>query len=143
LQQIFHHIGENEIGFIVKAVLSIKPLPRIILLVGNLGAGKTTLVKALVKSIGSNAITQSPTFSLINEYPLIKGGKIIHSDWYRIKNANELYDAGIVEYIDSDNTLIIEWPEIGMDLLESEYYLKITIEHQSNTRTYTLEWFNA
>ena len=82
-----------------------------ILFTGKVGAGKTTLVKQICLKLGVSDLTNSPTFSLINEYK-IKNTSIFHMDLYRLKNINEVIDLGVMEYIDFNKTVIIEWPEL-------------------------------
>ncbi|MBB5437155.1 tRNA threonylcarbamoyladenosine biosynthesis protein TsaE [Pedobacter sp. AK017] len=93
---------------------------------GDMGAGKTTLVKALAKAMGVEEVVSSPTFSIVNEYHA-NGHIIYHFDFYRIKNLQEAYDIGYEEYFYSGNTCFIEWPE-KIDGLLPEHYLKIRIE---------------
>ena len=89
----------------------------ILLLKGNLGAGKTTFSQFLVKELGSSDEISSPTYSIVNEYDTPKG-KVFHFDLYRLKSVEEAYDFGIEEYLDNGFLSIIEWPEIYMDELE-------------------------
>lgn len=83
----------------------------ILLLKGNLGAGKTTFTQFLLKNLGSTDEVSSPTYAIVNEYDSAKG-KIFHFDLYRIKSIEEVYDIGIEEYLDNAYLCIIEWPEI-------------------------------
>ncbi|RSK38702.1 tRNA (adenosine(37)-N6)-threonylcarbamoyltransferase complex ATPase subunit type 1 TsaE [Mangrovimonas spongiae] len=92
---------------------------RTILIYGEMGAGKTTFIKALVKRIGSQDEVSSPTYSIVNEYKC-NGEKIFHFDLYRINNIDEAYDFGIEDYIYSDHWKIIEWPEL-IEQLVSDY----------------------
>lgn len=78
---------------------------------GDMGAGKTTLIKAICKSLGVENNTSSPTFSLVNEYHLPNKQKIYHFDFYRLKSETEALDMGIDEYLDSGSWCFIEWPE--------------------------------
>lgn len=131
-------VDETGVTDVVAAILELRPFPKKILLEGELGSGKTTLVKALVKALGSDDTVNSPTFGILNEYYLPDGGSIYHSDWYRIKDISELYDAGMEEYIDSENLMIIEWPNVGLPLLEGEPFLHISITHENGSRTYKI-----
>lgn len=83
----------------------------ILLLKGNLGAGKTTFSQFLLKNIGSSDEVSSPTYAIVNEYNSPKG-KVFHFDLYRLKKIEEAYDFGIEEYLDNAFLCIIEWPEI-------------------------------
>ena len=83
----------------------------ILLLKGNLGAGKTTFTQFLLKNLGSTDEVSSPTYAIVNEYQSSKG-KIFHFDLYRMKSIEEVYDIGIEEYPDNAYLCIIEWPEV-------------------------------
>ena len=89
---------------------------------GEMGAGKTTLVKALVAILGEHETTASPTFSIVNEYRAKDGKPIYHFDFYRIKNEIEAYDIGADEYFDSGNLCLIEWPEKIPSLLPANHF---------------------
>lgn len=91
-----------------------------ILLYGNMGVGKTTLIKALVKALGSMDDVSSPTYSIVNEYEL-KDDKIYHFDLYRIKDLDEAYNFGLEDYLNSTHWLIIEWPELIEDIITDDF----------------------
>ncbi len=78
---------------------------------GQMGAGKTTLVKELTRQLGVEGHVQSPTFALVNEYARPNDSDIYHFDLYRLKNAQEALAIGIEDYLDSGNICLIEWPE--------------------------------
>lgn len=105
----------------------------ILLLEGNLGVGKTTFTKTLVKELGSDDNVDSPTYALVNEYHSPKG-KIFHFDLYRVNDVEELYDMGIDEYLESGFLSIIEWPEIYVQELEGLSYHKIKITNELGIR---------
>ena len=84
---------------------------KILLFYGEMGVGKTTLIKEIVKQLEVDDVVSSPTFSLVNEYLSRKGETIYHFDFYRIEDKNEVLDIGIDEYFDSENWCLIEWPE--------------------------------
>lgn len=100
---------------------------KLVLLYGDLGAGKTTLVKQVVKILGSEDDTSSPTYSLVNEYT-IPEDLFYHIDLYRINDTHEAIDMGIVEYIDSKHFCFIEWPEVILPLIDEYISVKINIE---------------
>lgn len=95
---------------------------------GPMGAGKTTLIKAICKSLEVKDNISSPTFSLVNEYRTGDGESIYHFDFYRIKEETEALDMGFYEYLDSDGFCMIEWPEKIENLLPlDQQVIKIEI----------------
>ncbi len=108
----------------------------ILLLKGNLGAGKTTFTKFLLKNLGSEDEVSSPTYAIVNEYHTPKG-KVFHFDLYRMKNITEVYDIGMDEYLDNAQLCIIEWPEIYEEELEGLPHHEITITNNEEKRTVT------
>jgi len=108
---------------------------------GELGAGKTTLIKAICRVLEVADTVSSPTFSLINEYETRSGTSIYHFDFYRIKDEMEAADLGVDEYFYSGNLCLIEWPSKIPSLLPGNY-LKITINLESvNQRKILLETY--
>lgn len=99
---------------------------RFIIFEGDMGAGKTTLIKSITKALGVTETVSSPTFSIVNEYDA-EGHKIYHFDFYRIKNLQEAFDLGYEEYFYSGDICLIEWPE-KIEPLLPEHYLKVNIE---------------
>ena len=110
----------------------------IYLLYGNLGSGKTTWVKYLVSHLGGDARqVDSPTFSLVNTYE-VNGIQIHHFDLYRLESLEEIEDIGFMEYIDSGNLCIIEWPEKIAEFLPTEDVLTLNISlHLEKCRKYS------
>ena len=104
----------------------------IVLLYGNLGSGKTTFVKGILKGYNFNDEVTSPTFSLINEYESDR--KVIHIDCYRETNIKRWINIGIEDYFNDSNIVIIEWPEILEDIIP-DYAIKVKLKHvDDNTR---------
>lgn len=103
----------------------------IFLFEGDMGSGKTTLIKQIVKDIGISENVKSPTFSLVNEY--IENDLIIfHFDLYRINKENELDSFGFYEYLDSGKLCFIEWPNIAIQNIYKDYVLiKISVTSDS------------
>ena len=93
------------------------PEERVFAFYGAMGAGKTTLIKAVCRELGSKDNITSPTFALINEYSTEDRAVIYHFDFYRIKKLEEAYDLGYEDYIYSGNYCFIEWPEMIESLL--------------------------
>lgn len=86
---------------------------------GEMGVGKTTLIKILAKQLGVNELTNSPTFSIVNEYKT-SDNTLYHFDCYRIEDEEEAYDIGIEDYLYSDAWCFIEWPERIPNLLPEQ-----------------------
>ncbi|TYA71890.1 tRNA (adenosine(37)-N6)-threonylcarbamoyltransferase complex ATPase subunit type 1 TsaE [Seonamhaeicola marinus] len=110
-----------------------------IFLYGDMGAGKTTLIKMLAKQLGSNDAVSSPTFSIVNEYEA-EQHVIYHFDLYRIKDIEEAYNFGIEDYLFSNNWVIVEWPQLIEQLAPNQYdRIDITIK-DNNSRTLKLNF---
>jgi tRNA threonylcarbamoyladenosine biosynthesis protein TsaE len=104
----------------------------ILLMYGDLGAGKTTLTKGIAKGLGVDNDITSPTFTLMNMYPVDVGNlkQLVHIDTYRMEDAQELLDIGVQDYLGSPDTVtIIEWPEKIESLLTGKNIKKIHLEH--------------
>ncbi|WP_272022500.1 tRNA (adenosine(37)-N6)-threonylcarbamoyltransferase complex ATPase subunit type 1 TsaE [Olleya namhaensis] len=127
----------NDVEAIAKTLLETVD-SKIILFEGEMGVGKTTLIKTLVKLLGSNDAVSSPTFSIVNEY-LAENQSIYHFDLYRIEDEDELYDFGIDTYIYNNNFVFVEWPELLKPLIQDKYsVVKITLS-ENTSRTISLE----
>lgn len=120
----------TEINEVATQVLAQNP-KKVILFNGEMGAGKTTFIKAFSKLLGVNDTMSSPTFSLVNEYQTSQNQKIFHFDVYRIKSEDEALDMGIEEYLYSGNWCFIEWSEKIPNLIPEEHSL-ITIKMLAN-----------
>ena len=94
---------------------------------GAMGAGKTTLIKALCEAMGISNMVNSPTFALVNEYRLPAGKPVYHFDFYRINKIEEVYDMGYEDYFYSGDLCLIEWPELIESLLPS-HTLRLRID---------------
>jgi tRNA threonylcarbamoyladenosine biosynthesis protein TsaE len=100
---------------------------KVILFHGEMGVGKTTLIKQLCKTLGVTDATSSPTFSLVNEYQTTKNQTVYHFDFYRLNHETEALDMGIDDYLYSGNWCFIEWAEKIPNLIP-EAHSVITIE---------------
>jgi tRNA threonylcarbamoyladenosine biosynthesis protein TsaE len=110
---------------------------RVFTLHGDMGAGKTTLIKALCLHLGVREMVASPTFNIVNEYLSSTGDPVYHFDFYRIKSESEAFDLGYENYLYSGNYCFIEWPEKIVSLLPDNH-AKVVIEPQGETRVITL-----
>ena len=119
----------TEIDTIAQEILNQHP-EKVILFNGQMGAGKTTFIKALSKALGVQNATSSPTFSLVNEYQ-IPNGMVYHFDVYRLKNETEALDFGIDDYLYSGHWCFIEWAEKIPNLIPEKHSV-ITIEILEN-----------
>lgn len=122
-------------------MLRLYPHARVIAFYGEMGAGKTTFIRALCQALGSTDTINSPTFALLNEYGCNQGdGPIYHFDLYRIKSYQELLEIGFEEYIYSEAYCLIEWAE-KLDGHLPENYLKVRVQPapDGNSRTFTFE----
>lgn len=115
----------SDLPNIAQQIISHAGDARIFLFYGDMGAGKTTLIKALCGELGSTDVITSPTFSIVNEYA--GPNKIYHFDFYRLKNQSEALDIGCEEYFYSGSYCFIEWPDKIPDLLPDNY-VRINIE---------------
>lgn len=107
---------------------------KIVILKGEMGAGKTTLINELMSIMGIQDHSSSPTYSIVNEYFSVNYGVIYHFDFYRINNDEEAYDIGVEEIFEEDAYIFIEWPEKIENLLPNKYVcLTITIEDELRT----------
>lgn len=111
---------------------------KVLLFYGEMGVGKTTLIKEIVKQLGSSDTVSSPTFSLVNEYHTTNGEKIYHFDFYRINNENEALDIGIEEYFYSDCWCLVEWPNKVKNLLPLSSVTIIITSNSDQLRTIEL-----
>lgn len=106
-KKFWHHVGDQKIFAFH----------------GHMGSGKTTTISALCKALGVKDVIGSPTFSIINEYAYEKDGatkQLFHIDLYRLKNAEEVIDAGVEDCIYSGEICMVEWPEKAPQLFDRE-----------------------
>lgn len=123
----------NELPQAAKKILEFAGDNRIFLFYGDMGAGKTTLIKALCDVLNVEDTVSSPTFSIVNEY-LASNEIIYHFDFYRIKNETEAFDLGYEDYLYSGNYCFIEWPEKIPSLLPEKFMELILLETLENER---------
>ena len=110
----------DEIESVAKQIIAQHP-EKVILFHGEMGVGKTTLIKQLCKTLGVNSATSSPTFSLVNEYETTTNQIVYHFDFYRLKTEMEALDMGADDYFYSGNWCFIEWAEKIPNLIPEEH----------------------
>ena len=116
----------DQIKEVAAQILAQNP-KKIILFNGEMGVGKTTLIKQLCKTLGVEDATSSPTFSLVNEYYTSDNQIVYHFDFYRLNKETEALDMGVDDYLYSGNWCFIEWSEKIGSLIPDEHSV-ITIE---------------
>jgi len=131
----------HELSLVAEQIIKANESQKIWAFYGQMGIGKTTLIKAICKQLGVIDLVSSPTFSLVNEYKTQTNNTIYHFDFYRIKSINEVYDMGYEMYFDSGNLCLIEWPEQIESILEKEEFVKIniTLNPDNESRTFEIE----
>lgn len=120
---------QDQISEVAEQILGFSA-SNIFLFYGEMGVGKTTLIKEIVKQLGVTEISGSPSFSIVNEYEG-KNGSVYHFDFYRINDVEEAYDIGVEDYFYSDNYVFIEWPEKIKELLPEDA-VAINIQKNKN-----------
>ena len=121
----------SEIRLAARRFLSEMGNNKIFAFYGEMGAGKTTFIKAVCEEMGVCEIVTSPTFAIINEYHTDKGEVVCHFDFYRIDKLEEVFDFGCEDYFYSGNVCFIEWPELVEPLLPPDT-VKISITETEN-----------
>jgi len=116
----------EDLKTVAKAIVTKSADKKIIVFNGEMGSGKTTLIKAICQALGCKDEASSPTYSIVNEY---HGDQLIyHFDLYRIKDEDELIDIGFSDYTDSEAYCLIEWPELAIPYLEDYLTVDISID---------------
>lgn len=116
-----------ELNSVAKRIISFAQNYRVWIFSGEMGAGKTTLIKALCKEMGVIDNVSSPTFSLVNEYLTNESRTLYHFDFYRIKDEAEALDIGVDDYFYSDDLCMIEWPS-KIEQLIPERHMEVKIQ---------------
>lgn len=117
-----------DLSAVAKTIVQSFSDARVILFYGDMGAGKTTLIKEICIQLGVTENTSSPTFSIVNEYET-PGGLVYHFDFYRLRNEQEAFDMGYEEYLYSGHYCLIEWPDKIATLLPPDsksIHLRVT-----------------
>ncbi len=121
MDRVYTSLSVDDLSEIASKILDGPLKSKIFTFNGQLGAGKTTLIKSLCRSLGCKNDITSPTFSISNEY-VTESDKIYHMDLYRIKDISEAMDIGLEEYLYSGHYCFIEWPNFAEKILQENYY---------------------
>jgi tRNA threonylcarbamoyladenosine biosynthesis protein TsaE len=111
----------------------------IVLFRGEMGAGKTTLIRAIMAELGSEDTISSPTFAIVNHYSTAQGEAVYHFDFYRIERPEEALDFGYEEYFYSGDLCLVEWPEKIEGLLPEEVMTVSIVADSEEERTITID----
>lgn len=128
----------KELPLIAKSILNDFGDKRIFLFYGQMGAGKTTLIKLLVSELGIEDVANSPTFALVNEYFSKENGTVFHFDFYRLEDEMEAYDMGYEDYFFSNSYCFVEWPEKIPNLLPNDV-VTINISVAEDIRSFSVK----
>ena len=118
----------DELKDVAEAVIDSLDDRNVVALFGAMGAGKTTLISAIMEYLGSTDNVTSPTFALVNQYNTASNAPVYHFDFYRINRIEEAFDMGYEEYFYSGDLCLVEWPELVEQLLpEDAMVVKIEV----------------
>ena len=129
----------NELPEVADAVIEALDGRSVVVFRGEMGAGKTTLIREILARLGSEDNVTSPTFAIVNQYTTADCRPVYHFDFYRIDRIEEAYDFGYEEYFYSGDLCLVEWPEKIEQLLPDEVVtVRITVDSET-ARTFEIE----
>lgn len=134
MTEVFQITDVSQLDLLAERFLEKYPKPRAFALLGEMGAGKTTFVRALCRQLGIDA-TSSPTFGIVHEYENKPKVKVLHFDLYRMKNFQEVLDIGLEDYLSQDAYIFIEWPQIILPYYKEEL-IPIQVEVTTQGRSF-------
>ena len=135
MKSVFEKVNLNDLGRVAEYIVPLLDEYKVICFYGDMGVGKTTLIKEILNLIKVKDNVSSPSFSLINEYRTADSRIFYHFDFYRINHINEAFDIGTEEYLYSGNLCFIEWPEKVEDLLPTDILkVNITIQNENERK---------
>ena len=134
-----HITSQDELPQVAEAVIRALGRRTVVALRGEMGAGKTTLIREIAAQLGATDTVTSPTFALVNQYKGSGNRTIYHFDFYRIEELREAYDLGYEEYFYSGDLCLVEWPEKIEPLLpENTIQVRIPVD-SATARTFEIE----
>lgn len=141
---LIENVSLDRVGTISKTLVEILSAGDIVVLKGDLGSGKTTLVAQYSKEIGCETLATSPTFAIVAEYKLVQPfdslEKVIHVDTYRLNSVNELFDLGLETFMNDDAITFIEWGDRISQYLAEDYISLEIEETDPDSRTYKIRF---
>lgn len=134
-----HITSEDELGEVAEAIIEATGRRTVVVFRGEMGAGKTTLIREIAARLGVSDTVTSPTFAIVNQYKGAGDRNIYHFDFYRINDIREAYDFGYEEYFFSGDLCLVEWPEKIEQLLpDNVVTVRITVDDETS-RTFEIE----
>lgn len=115
-------LDETELNSVAQDILH-NAKYKLFLFKGDLGAGKTTLIKNILEHLHIQDEASSPSYAIINEYLTDNDESVYHIDLYRLDNAEEAFNLGLEEYLYSGNYCFMEWPQLFIDYLDADYHI--------------------
>jgi len=137
--KIIQYESLHQIDVVAREIISYCAADRIWIFKGEMGAGKTTLIKAISRCFGIGDLVSSPTFSIVNEYRNYNNEVFYHFDFYRIDDPKEVLEIGIDEYFYSGNLCWLEWAEKIAEYLPMDFALISIRMNEDGSRTISLE----
>lgn len=129
----------DEIDSAAKEIIKAFGEKRIIRFIGEMGAGKTTMIKSLCKALGVDEEVTSPTFAIVNEYEGAEC-RVFHFDFYRVKNQQEAIDLGLADYFYSGEYVFMEWPQLVDDFMPDDVVTLTIREIEPTKRHATVDF---
>lgn len=134
-----HITSQEELRDVAEAIVRDLGRRTVVAFRGEMGAGKTTLIREIAAVLGATDTVTSPTFAIVNQYKEANNRRIYHFDFYRIDDIREAYDFGYEEYFYSGDLCLVEWPEKIEQLLpENVMTVRITVDSDT-ARTFEIE----
>ncbi len=134
-----HITSEDGLKEVAEAIIEATGRRTVVVFRGEMGAGKTTLIREIASQLGVGDTVTSPTFAIVNQYKGVGDRNIYHFDFYRINDIREAYDFGYEEYFYSGDLCLVEWPEKIEQLLpENVVTVRITVDDETS-RTFEIE----
>jgi tRNA threonylcarbamoyladenosine biosynthesis protein TsaE len=140
----FENITVNQIPEVAKSILESFATQRIFLLDAPMGAGKTTLIRALCEALGVEEEVTSPTFAIVNVYLNPREEEIYHFDFYRLETAKDALQIGFYEYLETGSYCFLEWPDLIQEHIPDEFVrIKILQKEDADLRDFEIEYVNC